>query len=283
MKKRISILLSIILIVLCCACTQSGTSSSFSILFMDVGQGDAALVECDGQYMLIDGGDVQHKDKVYQTLVEHVGAGRKLSILAMSHPHSDHIGGLEKAITSFSSIGLVLSNTDQNGSDAFRKVEEQLGIIGAKITVPHAGDTYALGSAKVAVIDVASTDPNDSLVLMITYGQNKFLFTGDIEYAGQKRIADKYQNEDDKEYKIDLMKMPHHGSSDGDIYRFVRTFMPDYAIISCGAGNPYNHPHQRTLDVLDNKAYSAQIYRTDLNGDITVKSDGKTLSVQTSK
>lgn len=269
--------------------TKSLSDISFPFPFTDVGQGDSALIECDGQIMLIDAGEKQYGEKVGQILKDHVGSRRKLDFLVISHPHSDHIGGLVEALNSVSSIGATLSNTDYYDSEVFRQVEHQLGTLGSRIKVPDVGDQYKLGSATIDVIDVASNDPNDSLVIMITYGKNKFLFTGDIEYAAQKRIVEKYRNDEDKEYKIDLMKMPHHGSSgesnehDSDLYSFVRTFMPDYAIISCGAGNIYGHPHQRTLDILNNKAYSAKIYRTDLNGDITVKSNGKEISVQTTK
>ena len=261
------------------ACTGASPASSFSVTFIDVGQGDSTLVECDGHYMLIDGGDVAAGDKVYNILEER--GIQRLDILVMTHLHADHIGGLEKALTYASKIDLTISNTDQGEKETFRKVEHQLGINGASITVPHAGDKYKLGSAEVEVVDVASAEPNDSLVLMVTYGSTKFLFTGDIEYKEQKRIADKYQNEEDKPERIDLMKMPHHGSSDGDLIRFVRTFMPDYAIISCGAGNMYGHPHRETLDLLDQAG--AKVYRTDQNGDITVKSDGKTLTIETEK
>jgi|GEM_PF-5341434 len=200
----------------------------------------------------------------------------------MSHLHSDHIGGLTKVLTYASSEELTLCNTTENNSELFRKVEHQLTINEAKITVPHVGDVYKLGSADVEVVDVASDDANDSLVLLITYGKTRFLFTGDIEYEGQKRLADKYENVQDKEFKVDLIKMPHHGSSEhSDLNRFIRTFMPDYAVISVGAGNIYGHPHQQTMDLLDQA--DVVYYRTDLNGDITVKSDGKTLSIETAK
>ncbi len=105
----------------------------------------------------------------------------------------------------------------------------------------------------------------------------------DIEDAAQTRISDKYQSESDEPYKIDLIKMPHHGSYTGTLYRFLRTFMPDYTIISCGEGNMYGHPHQETLDLLDSKTWSPRVYRTDRDGDIIVRSNGKELSVETSK
>ena len=140
-----------------------------------------------------------------------------------------------------------------------------------------------MGSSTVEVIDVSAEEENDSLVLLITYGETRFLFTGDIEEAAQTRISDKYENELDEPFDIDLIKMPHHGSYTGTLYRFIRTFMPEYAIISVGAGNVYGHPHRETLDLLDNEAMKFKVYRTDINGDIVVRSNGKELSFETSK
>lgn len=288
MRRRIlSIILLVTLIFSLCACTSSGTaptkSSTFSILFIDVGQGDSALVECDGRYMLIDAGEKSAEDKVYEVLVQK--GIQHLDILAISHLHSDHIGGMAKALTYATKIDQTLSNeeTDRRDRDAFRNLERELGIDGATIKVPHTGDKYSLGSAEIEVIDVASESENDSLVLLVTYGKTKFLFTGDIEEDAQTRIADKYKNDKDEPYKVDLIKMPHHGSYTGTLYRFVRTFMPKYAIISCGENNNYGHPHRETIDLLNNKELGTEVYRTDKDGDILVKSNGKTISVEKSK
>lgn len=142
------------------------------------------------------------------------------------------------SITYASKIDKTLANSSYGQTATFRKMEHELGINGAKITVPHTGDKFQFGSSEIEVIDVASSSENDSLVLMITYGDTKFLFTGDIEDDAQTRISDKYEN--DEAYKINLIKMPHHGSSSpqsvngtGSLYRFIRTFMPDYADATC--------------------------------------------------
>ena len=290
MKNRLLALICVLVSVIClCSCsgksdvipdvlpdiTPSTKSSTFSIHFIDVEQGDSALVECDGHYMLIDAGDKLHGSNVYSVLQEK--QIQHLDILAISHLHDDHMGGLIKALTYASQIDLTLSNSDYRDNQTFRDVEHQLGINGATITVPHTGEKFTLGSAEIEVVDCESVTDNDSLVLLITYGKTRFLFTGDIEYEAQKRIADKYANDKDEEFKINLMKMPHHGSSEGSLNRFVRTFMPDYAIISVGKGNPYGHPHKETLDLLDQA--EVKVYRTDLNGDIIVKSDGKELEI----
>lgn len=284
MKKRLFTVVLLILALCLCACSGSARSSTFSILFIDVGQGDSALVECDGHYMLIDGGVKAAGDKVYNALEEN--KIQRLDFLVISHLHEDHYGGLTKALSYATQIDVTLSNSTHSATKSFRDMEHQLGINGSRITVPREGDKYKLESAEIEVIDVSSAEENDSLVLLITYGKTRFLFTGDIEDVAQTRIADKYENEQDDAYKIDLIKMPHHGSSSpnsdngtGSLYRFIRTFMPDYAVISVGTGNLYGHPHQVTLDLLEDA--DVKIYRTDKNGDILVKSDGKNLFIET--
>lgn len=287
MKKRLLTIILLISVLLCLSgCSDSSSSSTFNIQFIDVGQGDAALVECDGRYMLIDGGDVAAGGKVYSVLEER--GIQHLDILALSHLHADHIGGLTKVLTYASKIDRTIANSNYGGTNTFEKVEHQLSINGAKLTVPHVGDKYQLGSAEIEVVDVAARSENDSLVLMVTYGKTRFLFTGDIEDEAQTRISDRYKNEKDEAYKIDLIKMPHHGSASpksdggtGSLYRFVRTFMPDFAVISVGEGNIYGHPDRETLDLLENA--NVKVYRTDISGDIIVSSDGKSLTIDTSR
>ena len=289
MKKIFSILLSICLLFLC-SCSSVDSNSTFEITFIDVGQGDSALIECDGQYMLIDGGDEAAQNKVYTTLEEK--GVKRLEILAISHLHEDHYAGLIKALSYAQKEKLTISNKTYVENKTFGELERQLQINGSKIKVPHVGDKFKLGSAEVEVVDVSAEKNNDSLVLLITYGNTRFLFTGDIEDEAQTRISDKYQNESDEPFEIDLIKMPHHGSASkhsadgtGSLYRFIRTFKseskPQYAIISVGKGNKYGHPSDKTLKLLEDAKFI--IYRTDLHGDILVRSDGETLSIETSR
>lgn len=289
MRKRLfSMILVVLLMLSLCACSDHKPDrvSTFSILFIDVGQGDSALIECDGRYMLIDGGLPSAGDKVYQVLEER--GIQHLDILAMSHLHEDHIGGLVKALSYATKIDKTICNSDHSETAIFRKVEHALGINGATIEVPHIGDTYSLGSAKIEVVDVASEKENDSLVLLIQYRKTKFLFTGDIETEAQDRICQKYQNEKGEIYKIDLIKVPHHGAESssgvnvpGVKYTMLDIFAPDYGIISVGEGNPYGHPSKITLDRL--KQADVKVYRTDEKGDVIVYSDGESVSVEYSK
>ena len=280
--RKILLPLALLLVVLISACAATGAvdkNSTFSILFLDVGPGDAALVECDGHYMLIDGGDSSAGEIVYGALKER--DIRQLDILAISHLHADHIGGLPRALAYATSVGRTICNANYSDKQVFRNLEHELAINDSKITVPATGESLMLGSATIEVIDASAEEENDSLVLLITYGDTRFLFTGDIESTAQTRISDLYENESDSPFEVDLIKMPHHGSYTGTLYRFLRTFMPDYAVISVGADNPYGHPSRNTMELLENPNLGATVYRTDQVGDILVRSNGKKLSVTT--
>ena len=292
MKKRIIALILSISIILClCGCKkESGTSSTnkpvisfqrndstFSIQFIDVGQGDSALVECDGHYMLIDGGDKAAGDKVYSVLKEQ--GIRKLDILVASHLHSDHIGGLIKALTYASDIGLTISNSTYYDSDVFRDFEHELCINGSKIEVPASGEKYKLGSATVEVIDSGNKEENDSLVLLLTYKKTTFLFTGDMEQKQESIICDQYG---DDAWDVSVIKVAHHGSNTSTSIRFLRMIMPKYAVISVGEKNNFGQPSIETIDRLE-QADVQKIYRTDYDGDIIVKSNGKEISIESSK
>lgn len=300
MKKRIIILiLSLLVLITLSGCKKK--NSSFSIIFIDVGQGDSALVECDGHYMLIDGGDKRHGNKVKDILKEN--GVQHLDILAVSHFHNDHYAGLIESLDYINQIDLTISNTDTYkngvGNDEDEDVEDskeekslfsdflhKLSLVGSNIVIPDVGQKYPLGSATVEIVYNSSINNNDSLVLLFTYGKTKFMFTGDIEYAAQKSVYEKYMNGKNDVYKIDMIKVPHHGSyEDASLYTFFQTFMPDYVIISVGAGNRYGHPDKETLQLFNNEKsdWKPKVYRTDHNGDIYVKSNGKEISVKPSK
>ena len=297
MRQRFLALILLLATLLClCSCSGENKNSTFSIQFIDVGQGDSALVECDGHYMLVDGGETTAGDKVYNVLEEK--GIQKLDILAVSHLHTDHYGGLIKALTYASKIGVTISNATYSDNETFRKFEHELGINGTKITVPAPGDKYELGSATVEVIDSRAAEANDSLVLLITYGKTRFLFTGDIQRNGQLRVIESFEaNQKSQGDWVSLIKMPHHGAyndefglAENALYRLLWEYDPSYFVISVGANNQYKHPHQETMDMIEDMVVKAKdldwnnhVYRTDEQGDIIVRSNGKVLSFETSK
>lgn len=282
MKRRIVATLLLVAILICLgACSSTGSESTFSIHFIDVGQGDAAIIECDGQYMLIDGGDKSAEDKVYEAVKEALASKNKkrIDILALSHLHADHIGGLGKTLDYLSSIGLVISNSKEGNTSTFMDFEGKLLQLGSKIKIPACGDTYQLGRATVEVIDVRDEKNNDSMVLLITYGDTTFLFAGDMEQNQESQICNRYG---DDRWDVSLLKVAHHGSDTSTSIRFLSLLMPQYAIISVGANREPDHPSQITLDRLF-QADVKQVFRTDQHGDIYLTSNGKDINIETSK
>lgn len=249
--------------------------SDFSVRFLDVGQADAALIVCDGHYMLIDGGNKDDSSLIYSVLKQN-GISH-LDMIVGTHAHEDHIGGLSGALNA-ASADLVLSPVTSFDSEAFRDFKKYADLNGNGLVVPSVGDEYQLGSADVKILGVnGGEDTNDtSIILKITYGETSFLFTGDAEREAEQAVLN---------MKADLsatvLKVGHHGSDTSTTYPFLREIMPQYAVISVGAGNSYGHPTDNTLSRL--KDAGAEIFRTDLSGDVTITSDGKTVSVATEK
>lgn len=292
MKNRIIILLLIFCIVLAAVgCSKSSVNSTLTVTFIDVGQGDAALVECDGEYMLIDTGpnSKTSSDKIRGLLLEKDIF--TLKYLVISHMHDDHYGGLINNALQNVKIETTLCN-----EDPYRNSNVGSHLDGSRLIIPKPDETgYKIGSATIEIVDVRADKKNDSLVLLITHGETSFLFTGDIEKEAQSSAAAKLREmADTLDGGENLIKMPHHGAynsdpflpdnaSDNSLATLVSAAYAKYFVISVGK-NDYGHPDHRTLEVIDQAApegfkKTEYLFQTNNNGNIVATSDGKKITV----
>ena len=279
MKKRIlALLLSLALLL--CGCEiylpvgPEVSGEGLTVQFIDVDQADCALLECDGKYMLIDGGNRDDSQLVVSFLQDQ--GVEELEAVVCSHAHEDHVGGLPAVLAVYPTHA-VYAPTRTYSSSIFDKFVYYTDQQGLTITIPQPGDGFDLGQARVTVLGPVKSYPdtnNTSLVLRVEYGETAFLFTGDMETEAESDMLDYWEGRTD--WNADVLKVGHHGSNTSTGYRFLNEVEPQYAVISVGEGNSYGHPHAEPLSRLNQEG--AVILRTDKLGHIQAVSDGKTIT-----
>lgn len=249
--------------------------------FIDVGQGDCVYITAGGQNMLIDCGEASESDKVISYLSKQ--GVKRLDYVVATHPHSDHMGGMSEIILNYDIGEIIMPYLDDGDIPTTRYFENFLDACSTKglyITDVQAGRKIALGEATAEIIAPLgsgySNVNNYSVGIILKHGNNDFLFTGDAEALAEEEMLQSGKLENVRVYKAG-----HHGSSTSSSEDFMRIVSPDYAVIMCGAGNSYGHPHDEIVDRLSE--YTKRIFRTDLDGSIVFESDGLNLQVRTER
>lgn len=276
MKKILSLLL-LMLLMFTAGCGTVASAENLVVYFLDVGQADAAILQCGDEVMMIDGGESSDSSLIYSYLTKTLGITH-IDYMIATHPHADHIGGLSGALNACS-VGVVYSPVTSYDSKQFSSLVKYTDKQGHDLTVPEVGNSFAFCDAQVQFLSPSQkySNTNDSsIVVRIIHGVNTFLFAGDAEWdAEHDMVASGY------DLSATVLKVGHHGSDTSSSYVFLREVMPKYAVISCGKDNSYGHPTEGALSRL--RDVGAQVFRTDMQGDVVFVSDGTALSFGTVK
>ena len=266
------------------------TDGQAEIHFIDVGQGDCILIRTVDQTVLIDAGTDLSEDTLHSYLA--AGGVSEIDLLVCTHPHEDHIGGADRILEAFDVKRILMPEVSVQ-TVTFEKLTEAINAEGAILEHPVPGDSFALGDLQFTVLaptdsqfffddslsdSIDDGDANDSgIVLRLDYGTTSFLFTGDAEESTEASMLESYPI-----WKLDcdVLKLGHHGSNTSTSEEFLQAVSPQWAVISCGAGNDYGHPHREILNrLLDSGLDEAAIKRTDRDGNILFITDGTTIEV----
>lgn len=278
MKKCFILLLAMLLLLTGCQFTTQKAEplSGMEITYLDVGNADCEIIRMeDGTNIIIDAGTKDQSGNIIRTLKRK--EIRKIDYLIATHPHADHIGGMEDIIDS-AEIGTVVFpsvvHTSKTYENLLKKIKEkEIPAVKAESgVVLHETDRCKIQLVAPKKDEKYESLNNYSAVLHIAYGNTTFLFAGDAEKLSENEMLN-------YEIRSDVLKVGHHGSRTSSSEKFIAKVNPRIAVISCGKDNEYGHPHQETLETLKN----AEVYRTDKNGDIIIHTDGTNLTVATEK
>lgn len=260
------------------------------VYFLDVGQGDSALIRHTGEVgawtMLVDTGEYAYADGLTDYLRD-LGVER-IDALVCTHPHTDHMGCMARIVQRFDVGECYMPRVPEEMAPTTSAYEALLDALSAKegitvsafhsstdIACPEGLEVQALAPRP----DAAWDDLNNwSGVLRLAYGDTSFLFTGDAEKQSERDILEDAE-EQGWELSSTVLKCGHHGSSTSTSAKFLKAVAPQYAVVSCGRENEYGHPHKETLKKLD--LAKIPVYRTDQDGTVLARSDGKTVSWET--
>lgn len=257
------------------------TDSEVTVHFIDVGQGDCELIMTPDKNVLIDCGEKEYSDAVIAYLkAQNI---TRLDYIIVTHPHSDHAGGMSYIINEFETGTVIMPKIKDSvvpTTSTYKRLLKAISKNNVSVEYAKAGAEYDLGGGSKMDIIAPVGDYDDlnnySVVMKFTHGSNSFLFTGDIEKQAESDILDS-----GADIGADVVKVAHHGSSTSSTKAFIKAVSPRIAVVEVGSPNSYNHPNKDTL-----KRYGKvvdTIYRTDINGSIVFESDGEGFNIITEK
>jgi beta-lactamase superfamily II metal-dependent hydrolase len=256
------------------------SSEGVSVHFIDVGQGDCALILTPEKSVLIDSGEREHSAAVINYL--RTQGVTRLDFIIVSHPHSDHIGAMSFIIDEFGANFIIMPRMKESSvptTSAFLRLIDSIEDNGTEVIWAESGMIFELGAdSRVEILaPLVQYDGlnNNSVVARFSHAAGSFLFTGDIESAAETDLANS-----SLDISADVLKVAHHGSRTSSTAMFLNAVGGQYAVIGVGSPNPYNHPVDEVLDRLINRNY--EILRTDLHGNIVfdLTTDGLVVYVQ---
>lgn len=286
------LILCLLVLMLAAGCNQrAGRGSAkvrasmpgnLTVWFIDVGQGDSTLIRTPhGSFVLIDAGTPEAADKIISFMrQEDVD---RLAIAVGTHPHADHIGGMREVLRSFQ-VDAYMDPAFPYATSTYRNLLREIKDQGLKFITARRGMEEEVDGVRFQVLwpeepflEGTESDANNaSIVLRLTYKNISMLFMGDAQLEAIARIL-----KGTADIESDLIKISHHGSADGTTSELLERVKPKYAVIFCAEGNEYGYPHRETMDAL--RASRCRILRTDLNGTITVSTDGRELGISVEK
>lgn len=255
--------------------TIAKTLDNLTVHFIDVGQGDAILIDYGTNEILIDGGG--RSPGVIQYLNQYVDGD--LEVMIATHPHADHIGGLIAVFEVFK-VNEVWHNGVSATSATYTEFTAKMVAEGSVTHVARRGDTITTGALNLQVLNPTvslTNDTNeDSIVLRMVWGNQAFLFTGDAGLAAEESMIAAGLT-----LQANILKVGHHGSYSATSQTFLNVVKPNIAVYMAKIGNSYGHPHQVTIDSL--RTIGVLVFGTDVNGSVIITVDGVSLFVQITK
>ncbi|MGO4886470.1 MBL fold metallo-hydrolase [Anaerobacillus sp. MEB173] len=288
MRKMISVYFMVLFLSLLVACngaeipevsdkdaTKQESSEQLTVHYIDAGQGDATLLEGPDFTILIDTGRHDRDDVVPYLQQNKIN---EIDLLIATHPHADHIGQLDKVMQSFT-VNEVWMSGDTHTSRTFERAIDAVLSSEATYYEPRAGEVFEIGSVVLEVLHPHEIDGDlneGSISVRVTYGDIRFLFTGDVEKRGEEEMIKRGHDLD-----ANILQLGHHGSSTSSTTAFLQAVQPEVAIYSAGHDNDYGHPHQEIVARV--QQLGIPLYGTDVHGTIFITTDGTTYEVNTEK